>query len=76
MNISCEEIVVEMDSISEALNFISESIECHAAEGKNINHCGLAYLTRLLGKRSSHAAESCWEYGSVVGPDSPGGTDS
>ncbi|WP_319780507.1 hypothetical protein [Maridesulfovibrio sp.] len=61
MNKSFEDVVAEINCISEALEFISESIECHAAEGKNINLCGLAYLTRLLGGKSSSAADSCWE---------------
>lgn len=60
MNKRFEDVVVEINNVSAALEFISESIECHAAEGRPLNSCGLAYLTRLLGMKSTCAAESCW----------------
>ncbi|NDV28245.1 hypothetical protein [Desulfovibrio sp. JC010] len=76
MNESFEDVVTEINSISEALDFISESIECHASEGKKINLCGLAYLTRLLGGRSSGAADSCWGICTDNGQEKSGGHDS
>ena len=60
MSKSFEDIVAEMNNISDALIFISDSLECHVAEGKSVNLCGLAYLTKLLGGKSSFAAEACW----------------
>lgn len=71
MSESFEDVVAEMNNISDALIFISDSLECHVAEGKSVNLCGLAYLTKLLGGKSSFAAESCWGIGSnTVGVDS------
>ncbi len=64
MNKHFEDVVVEINNVSAALEFISESIECLSAEGRSVNACGLAYLTRLLGRKSSGVAESCWEVGS------------
>jgi hypothetical protein len=60
MNKHFEDVIVEMNNVSAALEFISESIECHVAEGRALNACGLAYLTRMLGVSSSNAADICW----------------
>ncbi|WP_319761444.1 hypothetical protein [Maridesulfovibrio sp.] len=72
MNKCFEDVVAEINSISEALGFISDSIECHDSEGRDVNHCGLAYLTRLLALRSSGAADSCWSVCSNILPDKSG----
>lgn len=60
MNERFEDVIVEINNVSAALEFISDSIECLAAEGKTVNAGGVAYLTGLLGQKSSRAAESCW----------------
>lgn len=60
MNEHFEDVIVEINNVSAALEFISNSIECLAAEGKTVNAGGVAYLTGLLGQKSSRAAESCW----------------
>lgn len=57
---SFEDVVAEMYSISAALKFISESIECHASAGRPVDACGLAYITDLLGGQSSCTADACW----------------
>jgi hypothetical protein len=76
MNESFEDIVTEINNVSDALIFISDSLECHAAEGRSVDLCGLAYLTRLLGGKSSLAADSCWEIFSGSGAGDSGSTDS
>ncbi|WP_320176337.1 hypothetical protein [Maridesulfovibrio sp.] len=60
MNKQFEDVIMEINNVSAALEFISESIECHAAEGRSINVCGLAYLTKMLGVSSSNTADICW----------------
>ena len=68
-----EDVIVEINNVSAALEFISESIECHAAEGRSLNTCGLAYLTRMLGASSSNAADICW---GIIPELSAGNSDS
>ncbi|TIH15256.1 hypothetical protein D0S45_11335 [Marinifilum sp. JC120] len=71
-----EDVVVEINNVSAALDFISESIECLAAEGKSVNACGLAYLTKLLRRESSCVADSCWGVCSDLHSGSSGIEDS
>ncbi|WP_320009164.1 hypothetical protein [Maridesulfovibrio sp.] len=75
MSESFEYVVDEMNNISDALIFISDSLECHASEGKSVNLCGLAYLAKLLGGKSSFAAEVCWGIGANTGGGETGSTE-
>lgn len=63
MKNSFESIVQELNDIASALEFIGIAIESYESEGKDIDMGGIAYLTRMLSRRSSNAADLCWELG-------------
>lgn len=60
MSKQIEDITAELNSVSDALEFISNSIECHESEGREVETGGVAYLVRLVGGRSRRVAELCW----------------
>ena len=63
MNKSMEDVVCELNNITASLDFLSNSLECHDSEGRDINRGGLAYLLKGLCSNSACAAELCWEMG-------------
>ena len=69
-----ESMAVELNNISSALEFIYSSIECHEAEGREIDAGGLAFLVKLIGGRSRRTAEFCWSIANNTGisDSSPG----
>lgn len=75
MNSEMEEIIIEANNITAALEFLSDAIECHDAEGREINAGGVACLLRLLGQRFSRVPELCWRSESYCAEmtDSEGG---
>lgn len=61
MNKDVENIIADLNGFSAALEFIGDAIESHDSDGVDINACGLAYLVKMLGRKSSKVSEVCWE---------------
>ncbi|WP_027721486.1 hypothetical protein [Maridesulfovibrio zosterae] len=61
MNKSIEDVVYELNNITASLDFLSNSLECHDLEGREINAGGMAYLLKGLCSNSACVAELCWE---------------